>query len=373
MSAWEAIAYGTTHQASQTCNRYWKHWTNYCSNFHKLDPFLTSVPKVDRSIILTAFAARVRTGAYGRGHQVKVSSVQDAIAAITTTAKLVGQQSPAYEMEGEYILPLKRCIEGFRRQDPPSIPQLAVPNSVPHEAFDFGSKSQCPFQFAQGCLAVIGFYFLLRSGEYTKPRYIHRNGRQVRASRTKQFTVGDVGFFKNGKVLPRSSPLNILRTADSATLKITNQKNGRMGQTLHQQSTGPGGAVEALAFRVHHILSHGGSPSSLLCDVFYNNSWTSVSGSDMVATVRAAVTRLQLDQHGIDSDLVGAHSLRAGGAMALKMAGHKDSTIRQFGRWTSDTWMMYIHSQISSLYDGVAQQMSLSIPFHNISFIEPSQ
>ena len=69
--------------------------------------------------------------------------------------------------------------------------------------------------------------------------------------------------------------------------------------------------------------------------------------------------------------MIGAHSLRAGGAMALKIMGETDSTIRKFGRWTSDTWMMYIHSQISQLYKGVAQKMSTPIDYHNNAFIEP--
>ena len=34
--------------------------------------------------------------------------------------------------------------------------------------------------------------------------------------------------------------------------------------------------------------------------------------------------------------------------MALKIMGYKDSTIRKFGRWASDTWQIYIHSQIKN-------------------------
>ena len=85
-----------------------------------------------------------------------------------------------------------------------------------------------------------------------------------------------------------------------------------------------------------------------------------------------ASTALNLQERGIDPDMIGAHSLRAGGAMALKIMEYADSTIRKFGRWTSDTWQMYIHSQISKLYEGVAQKMSTPINFHNISFIEPA-
>ena len=35
--------------------------------------------------------------------------------------------------------------------------------------------------------------------------------------------------------------------------------------------------------------------------------------------VRTSVKTLQLDKNGIDPDLVGVHSLRAGGTMALKL------------------------------------------------------
>jgi len=90
-----------------------------------------------------------------------------------------------------------------------------------------------------------------------------------------------------------------------------------------------------------------------------------------VGAVHTAAKSLNLQDKGIDPDLIGTHSLRAGGAMALKIMGYNDSTIRKFGRWTSDTWQMYIHSQISKLYEGVAQKMSTHFTFHNIAFIEP--
>ena len=248
---------------------------------------------------------------------------------------------------------------------------MAVPVEVPQMAQTLGCASGCPIREAVGHLAVIAFYFLLRSGEYTKPRKVKRNGKMVRATRTVQFRVRDIGFWKDGKILPRRSPLSLLLQADSATMKISNQKNGRTGQTLHQESTGVNGAVAALAHRVHHILSHGGSEDQLICDVFTaKDTWRSVQSSDMVQTVRLAAKTLKLQDKGIDPDLIGAHSLRAGGAMALKIMGEKDSTIRKFGRWTSDTWMMYIHSQISQLYKGVAQKMSTPLQFHNIAFIE---
>ena len=200
---------------------------------------------------------------------------------------------------------------------------------------------------------------------------VRNNGVLIKATRTQQFRVKDVGFWKNKKRLSRYLPLSILATADAASLRIDNQKNGKMGQTLYLESTGPTGGVAALARRIAHILDNGGSDNNIICDVFANDKWTSVQSAHMVHATRAAVTSLNLEQQGIDPDLVGSHSLRAGGAMALKIMGFPDSTIRKMGRWSSDTWQMYIHRQIDKLHEGIAEAMSTPQNFTNIAFIEP--
>ena len=217
--AWRAIADGTTAQTTKTREKYWKHWTEYCHKC-KVAPYLTGLSKAEQATILIAFAAQVRTGAYSLGNQVRVQSVSDALAAITKTYELVGQQSPVYQTQGEYILPIKRLLEGFSRADPPATPQLAVPAAVPARALKLGYLTSNPRSRAVGDLVNIGFFFLLRSGEYTKPRQIKRNGKMVRATWTVQFRVADIGFWRDGKILPRRSNLQKLLTADAATLKI---------------------------------------------------------------------------------------------------------------------------------------------------------
>ena len=233
------------------------------------------------------------------------------------------------------------------------------------------SSSANHITVATADLINIDFYFLLRVGEYTKPRKVKVNGAWKPATRTRQFRVGDLGFFKDNKVLPRNSPLSILLTADSATLKISNQKNGRMGQTIHQESTGDSGAVASLARRVNHILSSGGSDKNLICDVHHLQTWTSVTNRGIISYVRKGAVELDLAKQGIDPDLIGSHSLRAGGAMALKLHDYPDTTIQKLGRWSSATWLDYIHNQIAHISHGVAKSMSEQLPFVNIGFIEP--
>ena len=68
----------------------------------------------------------------------------------------------------------------------------------------------------------MAFYFLLRVGEYTKPRFVVRDGKKVPATRTKQFVIENIVLFRNGMVIPLSSPLDVLQTADLAVIKISN-------------------------------------------------------------------------------------------------------------------------------------------------------
>jgi hypothetical protein len=187
-----------------------------------------------------------------------------------------------------------------------------------------------------------------------------------------QFSVNNVGFFKNGRVVSRKSPLCVLLQCDAATLKISQQKNGRMGQTIHQEATNIDGScpVQALAYRVHHILSNGGNGEMLLCAYKTKDMWHTVTSQDIIKLVRTAAKQLKLHEQGIDPDLIGSHSLRAGGAMALKLHGENDTTIKKMGRWTSLTFLEYIHNQIAHLSKDLSKKMSMPLPFLNIAAIE---
>ena len=57
--------------------------------------------------------------------------------------------------------------------------------------------------------------------------------------------------------------------------------------------------------------------------------------------------------------------------MALKLNVYDDITIQKFGRWTSTTFLQYVHTQIAHLSKGVAISMSQPLPFLNVGLIEP--
>jgi hypothetical protein len=58
-----------------------------------------------------------------------------------------------------------------------------------------------------------------------------------------QFKLEDVKFFKRNKMgtlvcLPSDAPAALVLTADSATLKLDDQKNGLKGVCVHQEANG---------------------------------------------------------------------------------------------------------------------------------------
>ena len=146
-----------------------------------------------------------------------------------------------------------------------------------------------------------------------------------------------------------------------------------MGETITHETVlnEKHGPVTALARRVHHILDNGGTEENLLADYIDEcGKWHTVTSSQMRVGVREAVRNLDLHKNGIDVDLIGVHSLRAGGAMALKLRGVSDTIIQKQGRWTSMTFLQYIHNQIAYLTKDLSTKMHTKLTFCNIANIE---
>ena len=79
----------------------------------------------------------------------------------------------------------------------------------------------------------------------------------------------------------------------------------------------------------------------------------------MNKAVKTATKALKLHLCGFSADLVSSHSLPAGGAKAMKeLNGEDRDTIRKQGRWSSDTFLMYIHEQIAAFSSGIYKRMS---------------
>ena len=54
--------------------------------------------------------------------------------------------------------------------------------------------------------------------------------------------------------------------------------------------------------------------------------------------------------------------------MAMHLHNTPTHTIRKMGRWSSDTFLDYIHEQIAVFSAGLSTAMGRNIFFHNIGF-----
>jgi hypothetical protein len=154
--------------------------------------------------------------------------------------------------------------------------------------------------------------------------------------------------------------------ADSATISIVNTKNGTKGVFVHHHATGKNICpVAALAHRMANL--RGMRPSTQISTVCHPPTWTTrVSDRDVAIAVQWGATYDCLMAKGYTLDRVSSHSLRASGAMAMKLSGATDSTIMRIVRWTSLTYLTYIHLQIGALSAGVAWKMSQQFTFQTL-------
>ena len=135
---------------------------------------------------------------------------------------------------------LQQTLDGWRKEDPATTKQLPVEADVPEFLVTIGRQvGATALEQAVGDLAMIAFYYLLRIGEYTI------KGKREDTKQTVQFKMEDITFFRkneegNLRCLSRESPEHLLLTADGATMKLDNQKNGWKGVCVYQQHNGDG-------------------------------------------------------------------------------------------------------------------------------------
>jgi hypothetical protein len=249
-------------------------------------------------------------------------------------------------------------LKRFDDEDPAPEPKLAIPVSTI-------SAIATKYNFTKHHAAVsdmvlVAFFYLLRVGEYTSPS-------NTRPRRTIPLRKCDIRLWHKGAILDHAAPLSTLRRADSATISIANTKNGTKGAFVHHYAIeGAICPVAALGRRINNL--NGLSPTTPLSTVVITpSSKLTISDRDITIAVRWGATYDCLLTRGYTLDRVSSHSLRAGGAMAMKLSGASDSTIMRIGRWTSLTYLTYIHSQIGALAEGVAWKMSKCFHFQNVS------
>jgi hypothetical protein len=207
-------------------------------------------------------------------------------------------------------------------------------------------------------LVVVAYFYLLRICEYTY---------SSRPTRTVPLRRQDIQMWNHGAIIPHTAPLADLLCATGATINLENQKNGKKGSVVHHSASGdphldPIPALARLVHRIAHlppttpIGSFGPDPNHL----------QRAAPSDITAAIRLGAIGDNLTDAGYSLDRIGSHSLRSGGAINLAMNGYDQVVIMKMGRWSSNTFLTYIQSQIGELTQGIATNMARPMRFHRV-------
>jgi hypothetical protein len=336
----------------------WTNWIEFCSDARR-DPYLLDSSKPIQQQLLVGFAARVRRGYYGRGRQVQSQTPETALRHVAQTIVLAGYADPRRSYGGNNLdLPFSRLNKSYKNADPAPQPQLALPVRAIQVIVRYYRQKGTPIGAAIADLIIIAFFFLLCPGEYT-------TASARTPTRTQQFRRMDVRFFRHGQIIPHSAPLAVLVQAEGVRLYLDNQKNSQRGSTMyHTASPGDFCPVKALAHRVHMLYNL--DPGDASFPLSFVHLGTNVTSTQITRALRESVVLAGLLNAGYNPTRVSAHSLRASGAMALRLNDVGEDLIKKLGRWSSSTWLTYIHSQISSLTAGLSERMTIHHVFYNV-------
>ncbi len=203
-----------------------------------------------------------------RACQVKNCTVSSALTAIGQTIS-----NPTKIVGSERLLPcLQIMLDGYRKVDPPTqknLPvQLEVPKLLVTTAYQLGTAE---VQRAMVDFTMIAFYYLLWVGEYTV------KGSRNKTKQTVQFKYEDVPIFKKNTrgqlcCLPCNATVDLILTADGATLKLDYQKNKWKGVCVYHESNGKRWHCPVCALPWHYLhLCNMGANSKTLLLVYYDD------------------------------------------------------------------------------------------------------
>ena len=258
-----------------------------------------------------------------------------------------------------------KLFRKWSEEDPPPQPQPALPVDPFYWLDSTFRQTQTERPTVLACidLVVLAFFFLLRVGEY-----IASSPAQQRKKRTVPLRKQDLRFWEGDRMIDIEAP-DLIDRATAVSMSLANQKNGSRGDWISHTSTGHPSfcPVKAAARRMDHL--RGLPPDTRLCTIrMPNGSYKELRPKAVKPLIQMASLAVGLtEDKGYDNNRIGSHSIRASGAMALKLQGVDDTLIQKLGRWSSDTYKRYIRPQIAGLTAGLSTLMTVRLSFHQVT------
>jgi len=260
----------------------------------------------------------------------------------------LGYSDPRLLPSGKLNFRLSRQLSHYNKMDPPPSRIKPIPSSVLTHTVHTLRLSQHPRSTSMADMLTLGFYFLLRPGEYA----------QTANPESTPSRLQDIHLHAGTSCINHlTSPVHTLDAANFVCLEFTNQKNGVRGELIGLGRSGNPAfcPVQACVNRIKHLRQFNAPPTTPLF-AFFSSEWKAISSSDLTTELRRVLSVLG-QQVGLSPDDVSIRSLRASGAMALLCTNVDTDRIRLLGRWRSDEMLRYLHVQAYPVVASLAPAM----------------
>ena len=251
---------------------------------------------------------------------------------------LLGMIDPRMDRTGAKLdIRITRLLSAWKRADGGAKRRRPLPMALLQAAGRMAARADASLASkAMARLMWLGFFFLLRPGEYL-----------AKATAQFPFRLNQI-FFRVGSTEFRADviPLHLLRenvtSLTFAGMQFDLQKNGvpdeKIGLGASEQATNP---VRILAAIVLELRSHRETTSNTPIYTYYDKYGVARKVSDRMMTnfLRAIALSVPTDK----PPTIGA--LRCTGATALLEGGVPTDLIKLLGRWRSDEVFRYLHTQ----------------------------
>jgi hypothetical protein len=307
------VAMGVSMSRAQSNTAVWETWCQFCHTYN-MDELLQT--HNDPVPALQLFASHYRSGSASPSKRpVRARTVEQALRSVGQTLAGMGHHDPRLTSTGALDFRLQRQLASYARRDPPPQRVKPIPLPILQHATQLAYAGDTPRATCSADMVIIGFFFLLRPGEYAL---------SPTADEASPFRLCDVHCFLGNRRLDLNHcPLQDLHAITRVGLEFTSQKNAVRGEVIgHSRSGSPTWCpVLALIRRIEHLRQHDAPPTQPLYSYNVNGTWMAVTPTHLTQLLRASVTVLG-PRFGVSPEDVSVRSLRSSGCYGLALRQH---------------------------------------------------
>lgn len=243
-------------------------------------------------------------------------------------------RDPRHGVGGKIHVVLRQQYKSYANDDPP--PERVKPIPLQLLQHVVTNLQNGEYGRALADLLIIGFFFLLRPGEYC-----HNTDGD-----NDPFNLEDVSFDVDGSAVNAAIiDIELIDPSSKVHMRFTTQKNGVRDEDITHGTTDDPifNPKAAVGRRVKHLRAHNAPPNTPLHTVYADGKTHNISSKVLTDQLRQGVREIG-STINLALNEVTCRALRAGGCMALFRAKISATNIKLAGRWKSWAMLDYLHS-----------------------------